>query len=367
MTWAKTKDPRIKKRGQFYWARFGKKGYLVQESLGTRSFATAVRVCDDIEECLLRGVSWRKTKDLFETAWPDFLSDKAKGIKTKIARPKTLREYIGFGERVVLPHLGKYRVCDFDEEKWEWLVAEIRKEKPNILFFNPRKYLMGFLSWAKRKGKITEVPELYNPDKKPMGFDEDTDDEVIERLYSKDELRRLRDGLDKNGEEVFDFKGLEAFRLWILMGQFMGMRSSEITQLHKNRINIQTRTIALRARDTKTGDPRTVPIHNTVLKPILAQIKASDKSPYLFPNRWDKKRPMDQTGFKKPWNALREATGIEGRFHDFKHSFITHALNDGMNPVIVSRIVGTSLRVIEKVYLHLQPKDLVNGLNRLRL
>lgn len=67
---------------------------------------------------------------------------------------------------------------------------------------------------------------------------------------------------------------------------------------------------------------------------------------------------MDKGGFKKPWIALREALGIVGRFHDFKHTWITCALASGMNPVVVSKIVGTSINVIERVYLHLRDEDL---------
>jgi integrase len=76
---------------------------------------------------------------------------------------------------------------------------------------------------------------------------------------------------------------------------------------------------------------------------------------------------MDPGGFKKPWTALRKACGIEGRFHDFKHTFITIALRRGMNPVVVSEIVGTSIKVIQDVYLHLKPEDLYNDLQKLTL
>ena len=352
MTWKKTKDPRIKKRGEFYWARFTKRGVKVEESLGTRSFATAVRMVEEIESCLLLGVNWRKERELFETAWPDFLSDKAQGIKTKIAREKTLKEYIGFGEREFTPFFKDYRVTDIDESAWEEFVKSVRKEKPDILFFNMRKYLMGFLSWAKRKGKIKEMPELFDPDVRP---DEDDENEGPGKEYSAKELEDMRD------------LAFMPFKLCLLMAQYMCMRSSEITQLRKARIDTRAMVIRLRRVDTKTAQPRSVPIHPVVWPLLERQLKETEGSPFVFPNRVDSSRPMDKTGFKKPWNEIREAAEFEGRFHDLKHTWITNAIRSGMNIAVVARIAGTSIKVIERTYLHLTEADLFQELLKFEL
>lgn len=341
--WIKTKDSRIKKRGEYYWARFTRREVKVEESLSTKSFVTAQRMVEDIESNILLGVNWRKERELFETAWPDFLSDKAKGIKTKIARDKTLKEYIGFGEREFLPFFSDCRITDVDEKAWEDFVEHVRKSKPDILFFNMRKYLMGFLSWAKRKGKIREVPELYNPDIRP---DEDDENEGPGKEFAESEMETMQD------------LAFMPFKLCLFLAQYMCMRSSEITQLHKKRIDKTARMIRLRRVDTKTGHPRAVPIHDEVWPLLLEQLEASSDSPFLFPNRVDHNRPMDPTGFKKPWNEIRESGGIDGRFHDLKHTWITNAIRSGMNIAVVAKIAGTSIKVIERTYLHLTEKDL---------
>lgn len=82
----------------------------------------------------------------------------------------------------------------------------------------------------------------------------------------------------------------------------------------------------------------------------------------FFPQKGNETCPMNKTSFKKPWKALRAELGITGRFHNFKHTWITNALRGGMNPILVSEISGTSIRVLMSTYLHLSDKDFAKGL-----
>lgn len=354
MIWAKTKDKRIKKRGDGYWARFMKDGVHVQQSLKTRSFALAVNLTDEIERNILLGVNWRREKEYFETAWPDFLEDKARGNKTTIARESTLRQYIHIGTKYLEPFFNDKRICDIEDE-WPNFVNWVRETNPDFVFFNARKYLIAFLGWARKKGKLSDVPELFKPDARAELEDDEND--VPDRLYTERELRDFRAYLTKMDNPPF--------KLYVHMAMFMGMRSSEITQLKKNRIDWGAGVIRLRPIDTKNKEARTVPIHPRVWGDLQIQTSSHQDSPAVFPNAIDRKRPMHPGGFKKPWIRLREDLSITGRFHDFKHTFITRALAAGMNPVVVSKIVGTSITVIEKVYLHLRDEDLVTAIGQL--
>lgn len=355
IVWAPTKNPRIKKRREMYWARFQLRGVEVCESLGTRSFTLAERMTEEIESCILLGVNWRKEKELFETAWPEFLTDKSKGIKTRAARATTLGQYIWIGEKWFMPFFKDKRLTEIDEDLWDKYIVHVKSESASedATIFNHRKYLVAFINWAWKKGKLKERPDLYDPDKANK---KDSDEpEGPGKAYTKDEL------------EAFRSKAVMPFKLAVYMAQYMGMRSSEITQLHKNRIDLTKKTITLRAGDTKIGRGRVVPIHKEVVPLMLEQINVTPDSNYLFPNRDDKKRPMDKGGFKKPWAALKVECGAEGRFHDFRHTWITLALTYGMNPVVVSKIAGVSIKVIETVYLHLTDETLINDLSKLRL
>lgn len=352
--WIKTKDPRIKKRDGVYWARFMKRGRMVEESLETKNFEVAKNLVESIEAKILLGRSWKKEKQLFEDAWIEFLIDKKEGNKVRPAREKTLKEYASFGKRFYLPFFGKKRLADIDDHSWREFVDWVRKNFGDIQFFNIRKYMMGFLTWAKRHEKILTPPYLFDPDaKKNIEKEEFTPG----KAYTKEELKRLREAS----------KSHERFYLFMLMAQYMGMRPSEMTQLKKDRIDLENNVIFLKRADTKTNKARRVPIHKRVKPLLMAQIAASGASEYLFPNRNDKSRPMDRTGFKKVWSEIMEKAGVEGRMYDFRHTFITHALASGMNPIAVAEITGTSIRIIQKYYLHFSADDLNRAMETFEL
>lgn len=351
MNWASTKDSRIKKRGAVYWARFTKRGQTVEQSLETKSFEIAKKMVENIEQDVLLGVNWRREKEYFGTAWPDFLSDKSKGIKTRPARSNTLQGYISFGELYYLPNFKDVMLSDL-EDAWEALVEKTRQEKPKMHLDNMRKYLMGFSSWAYRKGKIRTKLEFFDPDIKRK---EERQQDGPGLAYSVEQLRKQRE---------FAKKQSPRFYLFCLMAHFMGMRPSEITQLKKDRIDLGDNVIRLRKADTKNARARDVAIHTEVLKPLIAQMDANKGlSDYLFPNHSDKKRAMDPTGFKKYWYAQENP----GRIYDFRHTFITHAICQGLNPAAVALMTGTSLKMIETRYLHFSAKDLNKEISKFHL
>jgi integrase len=329
-----------------------KRGQHIQESLETRSFDTAKRVVENMERDILLGLNWKKEREIFEDAWLDFLEDKAKGIKTTQARAKTLKEYAAFGVRFYLPFYKDMRLSEIESE-WPDFVEQLRAKKPEMQFDNVRKYLMGFLSWAYRKGKIRVKPELFDPD---LARRESRDHDGPGFAYTPEQLAEMRLASDTRTPE---------FRLFMYMAQFMGMRPGEITQLQKDRIDFGHHVLRLRRSDTKTKQGRIVPIHSEVYAQLFEQYERSEGSPYLFPNAWDKTRPMDPTGFKKHWAAVGGHLG--GRMYDLRHSFITIAIKSGLNPAAVAVMTGTSLSMIEKRYLHFTAKDLTKEVGRLSL
>jgi len=50
-----------------------------------------------------------------------------------------------------------------------------------------------------------------------------------------------------------------------------------------------------------------------------------------------------------------------------KHTWITNAIRSGMNIAVVARIAGTSIKVIERTYLHLTEADLFQELLKFEL
>lgn len=71
---------------------------------------------------------------------------------------------------------------------------------------------------------------------------------------------------------------------------------------------------------------------------------------------------------KKLIDTAAERAGLSAtRVHPhlLRHSFITNALRAGVNPLVLSRIVGhSSLRMIEQVYSHLNAGDSYEAMMR---
>ena len=347
-----TRDSRIKRIGEWYHARFSCKGQRVQKALNTKNFAVAQKLAEDIEKAILLGEDWRREKEIFEDAWEEFIEAKATGKVRGIAkvRERTIKEYIHFGERWYKPFFGSIRVDQITGDTWVEYMAHVKeksKSGDSTKFLNHWKYLSGFFSWCLAVGYIIRAPEIYNPDAE---YDED---DGVGKSYTDEQLMQFRDG--KDGVPAPE----QAVRLWIIMAQYMGMRSSEITQLAKDRIDWGSGCIRLKKLDTKTGQSRVVPIHSEVIEALKKQCADHPKSPYVFPNAWDEKRPMDKGGFKKPWTKLRQALGIDGRFHDFRASYATRAFsNSALNPVVVCSALGMSMKVAMKHYIRFDEKHL---------
>lgn len=352
-----SRDPRIKKIGSFYHARFSRRGVRVEQSLETSSFELAVSLVNDIEKALLTGGDYKEVFDLSlrgkgKTAligelWPVCMEQKSKGTrKVKKLRERTLREYVSFYSRYYEPFWADRTLSEITPETWEEFLQFCKdksKRGEDMKTFNLWKYFSGFCSWCVLMGHMKEMPDIFNSD-------EESED-GIGKNFTDEELLQLRVCAPDFGA---------AFHLYVMMAQYMGMRSSEITQLKKSKINLEKRLISLGKADTKTNQARTIPIHPEVQFLLEPQLVRSGDSPYLFPNRSDRQRPMDPTGFKKPWNAIREQLGIEGRFHDLRHSYASRIFaNPSVNPVMAAKALGMSMNVAMKVYIHYSDKELM--------
>lgn len=347
----KTKDKRIKRIGKIYYVRFSKRGCKISESLYTDSFEIAVGLADKIERAILNGEDYKlaltgvynKNHALISDLWPEFIIARGQGKNsTKRLRDKTIYEYANFWTRYFEDFWGNKTLFEITEDAWDdYIQYAYNKSRrgSDLKIFNHWKYFNGFLTWCVKKGYLEKKPVLHNPDEEP--------EDGVGINLSDEQLRSLRENSAYH----------PAFHLCILIAQYMGMRSGEITQLLKDRINLNSKLISLKKIDTKNKQARKVPIHSAVTDALLDQIKVSGSSPALFPNRKDNSRPMDRTGFKKPWDKVRVDSGVECRFHDLRHSYATRVFaNPTLNPVLACKSLGMSMNTAMKVYIHFDEK-----------
>lgn len=154
----------------------------------------------------------------------------------------------------------------------------------------------------------------------------------------------------------------------LITAYWTGMRKGEILTLRWNRVDMKERFIRLRPEDTKTGQPRTVPI-GTALYDVLQGIPRGipgDKHVFLW-----RKRPV--TNIR---GSLRDAcagAGIPyGRgtvngfvFHDLRHTFNTNARKAGVQESVINAIVGHADNSMFSRYNHVDAEDLRLAMRKL--
>lgn len=219
------------------------------------------------------------------------------------------------------------------ETLWQKYIDDKRARNPKRKFFNDRKHLNTVLLRAFERGIISRRIKIYNPDP-------ETD---VGRVLSNEEVKAL-----------YQVAG-SALKCQILMAFTMGFRKSEILRLEWDRVDFAKREISLLKQHTKTRKPRIVPMNPFVETALTARYEHRH-GPFVFPSRYNKS--AYQRSNRSAWRAAKRRTHIQARFHDLRHTFITHAVRAGMNPILICKYAGLSQEVMAKVYCHLDTNDL---------
>lgn len=321
---------RSPKSGIIYFRKYRKGFGETYKSTRTRVLEDAKRFVDDMKlgkkTVVLKGR--RLALEMFDV----WLANKetlgaSKGTITSI---RASRAHLAPFLEMLLP----------EEITAQWWAAEYipkvrEKTHAKRKFFNDRKWLTSFMKSLVESGAISRPPKFVNPDPKTTVGKVFTDDEVstlIEHAQSDD------------------------LKLAILMAATMGMRRLEIFALKCDRVDMRRKVIRLRREDTKTRKARAFAISPATVKLILERCESG--SPWVFPSATDKTSPLHKDGFKTAWTNLKRHHGIEGRFHDLRHTFLTKAFKaPGANPALICTYAGLSLEVAERTYLHLTEDD----------
>lgn len=145
-----------------------------------------------------------------------------------------------------------------------------------------------------------------------------------------------------------------------------GMRSSEITTLHRSQVDIKRRIVRL--LDTKNTLPRTVPLSTSATAAFVEALAnpvrpiGTDLIFFGEPGRDEKRRPYN---FNKAWLDIKASIGLkEFRFHDLRHEAVSRFVEGGLSDQEVAAISGHKSMQMLKRYTHLRTEELVEKLDR---
>ena len=184
---------------------------------------------------------------------------------------------------------------------------------------------------------------------------------TMTRFLEHDEVRLLLDVLDKMQAECDRARpvpgkearsGIDIIRLLLLTG----CRHREICHLEWSFLQGD----ALALPDTKTG-PRNVYLSEEALAIINRQKRTA--SPWIFPSPARPDRPRCNVGHI--WRRVQRHVAARGgdfgdvRIHDLRHTFASHAVMQGVNLPMISKLLGHRQIAMTLRYTHIHDADAI--------
>ena len=148
----------------------------------------------------------------------------------------------------------------------------------------------------------------------------------------------------------------------LLVAYHLGPRLGEILQLTWDRVDLQRGIIKLRSVDTKTKEPRLVPMTQEVWQVLREQAKVRSMvvdRVFLFEGR-----PLK--GIKRAFRtAVRKAKIEDFRFHDLRHCAATNLRRAGVDTITAMRVVGHKSERMHRRYNSVSEGDLLAAASKL--
>jgi integrase len=135
-----------------------------------------------------------------------------------------------------------------------------------------------------------------------------------------------------------------------------GCRTHELIEARCGDFQPNARTIVLgkhkRSRTLREPIPRTIHLNATAYDILKRRCGVQEPSALIFPNRTGK--PFTSVLFDDMFARLRKRAGVRDGItpYSFRHLYISEMLMAGVDAMLVARMAGTSVKMIETVYGH---------------
>jgi integrase len=192
-----------------------------------------------------------------------------------------------------------------------------------------------------------------NPAEDIEGFP-DPDDEVPP-YWTKDEVRIILSSAEAGWRDLFEFL------------YHTGLRKGELIHLTWTDVHLDTSppgiTISSKPHwQTKTRRIRTLPLNQKAVD-ILQRQPRSDKHSNVFSG--PKGAIVDEDRIYQSLQRTLKKVGLVGDVHQWRHTFASHLVMDGVGIETVSKLLGHASIEMTKKYAHLAPDHLKQAVDRL--
>ena len=135
-----------------------------------------------------------------------------------------------------------------------------------------------------------------------------------------------------------------------------GMRTHELIEARVGDFQVNSKTIVLgkhkRSRTLREPIPRTVHLNAVAYAILVERCRGFPADVLIFPNRAGK--PFTSVLLDDMFSRLRKRAGVREGItpYSFRHLYISEMLMAGVDALLVARMAGTSVKMIESTYGH---------------
>jgi integrase len=223
---------------------------------------------------------------------------------------------------------------------WEWI--QLKSGRPTT-YNRKLEKLQACWDWGKSQG-IIDVENLWQKIKKIP------EKRIEVHPFSLEEIDLILTGFKSHpvGKDLTLFVEF-LFKTGVRIGEACGVRWGDITLT--NDINIATQLTDGERKLPKTGRTRTFKLPKSI-SDKLNKLRLSinpELSALIFTF---KGKSIDARYFRRNiWQPILKGIGVEYRKpYNTRHTFISHALQKGINPVVVANITGHDTETLFKYY-----------------
>jgi integrase len=148
-----------------------------------------------------------------------------------------------------------------------------------------------------------------------------------------------------------------------MLARNAGLRDAEIRTLTWGQIDLEARFLRVGRAKTEAGEGRTIPFNAELNDALVShrmwyeeKFGAVRPEWYIFP--FGRPRPFDPTRhvttLKTAWNSVRKNAGVQGRWHDNRHTLITELAESGAGDETIMQIAGHVSRKMLRHYSHIR-------------
>jgi len=160
------------------------------------------------------------------------------------------------------------------------------------------------------------------------------------KFYNEKRFRRTRYLTNEEIGKLLSSLKSDA-RFAVLLTINTGVRRGELLNLTWSDVDLQARHIVL--KETKSGEPRFVPLNSTVCDLLQSQKVKSGKVVKL-----------GKSGLRFQFEKAAKQAGLENfRFHDLRHTFASHLVMSGTDLMTVKELLGHKTLDMTMRYSHL--------------